>query len=95
MLLYPMYGTAVPSSHETGMCTPHKKHAGVCHVQCKLGLAVVISDLLRVIICAMAVLVYAVHALCQLAVHPASAIVVLTCARFSINVDMDEPTRAA
>lgn len=77
------------------MCIPHKKHTGECHVQCELGLTAVIRDLLPVIVCAVAVLLYDVHALCQLAVHLARAIVVLTCAGFSINVVLDELTRAA
>ncbi len=78
-------------------CMSAKKHSitGMCHVQCKLGLTAVISDLLRVIVCTVAVLVYDVHGLYQLAVHLAIAIVVLTCAGFSINVDLDELTRAA
>ena len=76
-------------------CMSAKKHTGMCHVQCKLGLTAVISDLLRVIVCTVAVLVYDVHGLCQLAVHLAIAIVVLTRAGFSINVDLDELTRAA
>jgi hypothetical protein len=71
-------------------CMSAKKHTGMCHVQCKLGLTAVISDLLRVIVCTVAVLVYDVHGLCQLAVHLAIAIVVLTRAGFSINVDLDE-----
>jgi hypothetical protein len=54
-----------------------------------------ISDLLRVIVCTVAVLFYDVHGLCQLAVYLAIAIVVQTCAGFSINVDLDELTRSA